>query len=85
MLNENIKSFRKAKGLSQEELAVKVNVVRQTISQKLEVINLQLAKQKESRRKPTSYTYDYFDCLCRTTSDKFQSVIGRHTHRWYVY
>lgn len=96
MLNENIKSFRKAKGLSQEELAVKVNVVRQTISkweqglsvpdsdmlisisealgtpgsillgetvpeiegnalatisQKLEVINLQLAKQKESRRK----------------------------------
>ena len=32
MLNENIKSLRKAKGLSQEELAVKLNVVRQTIS-----------------------------------------------------
>ena len=32
MLNENIKAIRKAKGLSQQELAVKVNVVRQTIS-----------------------------------------------------
>ena len=95
MLNENIKSFRKVKGLSQEELAIKINVVRQTISkweqglsvpdsdmlialsdaletpvstllgetveetqtndlkaisEKLEVINLQLAKQKSSRR-----------------------------------
>ena len=32
MLNENIKAIRKAKGLSQQELAVKVNVVRQTVS-----------------------------------------------------
>lgn len=32
MLNENIKAFRKSKGLSQEELAIKLNVVRQTIS-----------------------------------------------------
>ena len=32
MLSENIRAFRKAKGLSQEELAVKLNVVRQTIS-----------------------------------------------------
>ena len=32
MLNENIKALRKSKGLSQQELAVKVNVVRQTIS-----------------------------------------------------
>ena len=32
MLNENIKAIRKSKGLSQEELAVKLNVVRQTIS-----------------------------------------------------
>ena len=32
MLNENIKKLRKAKGLSQEELAVKLNVVRQTVS-----------------------------------------------------
>lgn len=32
MLNENIKHFRKAKGISQEEMAVKLNVVRQTIS-----------------------------------------------------
>uniref|UniRef100_UPI0040561206 helix-turn-helix domain-containing protein n=1 Tax=Agathobacter sp. TaxID=2021311 RepID=UPI0040561206 len=32
MLSENLKNFRKAKGLSQEELATKINVVRQTIS-----------------------------------------------------
>jgi putative transcriptional regulator len=96
VLNENIKTIRKSKGLSQEELAVKLNVVRQTISkweqglsvpdsdllitmsevletpvsvllgeniaeqkaddlkaisEKLEVINLQLAQRKESRRK----------------------------------
>lgn len=96
MLNENIKAIRKSKGLSQEELAVKLNVVRQTISkweqglsvpdsdmllsisktletpvstllgetipeakaddlkaiaEKLEVINLQLAQRKETRRK----------------------------------
>ena len=96
MLNENMKTIRKSKGLSQEELAVKLNVVRQTvskwenglsvpdsdmlisisealetpvntllgetvaesesddlkvISEKLEVINLQLAKRKTTRRK----------------------------------
>ena len=32
MLNENLKNIRKAKGLSQEELAIKLNVVRQTVS-----------------------------------------------------
>lgn len=32
MLNVNIKTIRKSKGLSQEELAIKLNVVRQTIS-----------------------------------------------------
>ena len=32
MLNENIKTIRKSKGLSQQELAVKLNVVRQTVS-----------------------------------------------------
>ena len=32
MLNENIKALRKSKGLSQQELAVKVNVERQTDS-----------------------------------------------------
>lgn len=32
MLNENIRKLRKAKGLSQEELAVKLHVVRQTVS-----------------------------------------------------
>lgn len=31
MLNENIKALRKAKGLSQEELAIKQSVVRQTV------------------------------------------------------
>ena len=96
MLNENIKTIRKSKGLSQEELAIKLNVVRQTISkweqglsvpdsdmlisisealetpvsillgetvvepeaddlkvisEKLEVINLQLAQRKTARRK----------------------------------
>ena len=96
MLNENIKIVRKSKGLSQEELAIKLNVVRQTISkwekglsvpdsellisisevletpvsillgetivepksddlkvisEKLELINLQLAKRKTTRRK----------------------------------
>ena len=96
MLNENIKAIRKSKGLSQQELAFKLNVVRQTvskweqglsvpdsdmlislsevletpvntllgetvietevdnlkaISEKLEVINLQLAKRKTTRRK----------------------------------
>lgn len=32
MLNENIKNFRKNKGLTQEEMAVRLNVVRQTVS-----------------------------------------------------
>ena len=32
MLNENIKSIRKSKGLSQEELAIRLHVVRQTVS-----------------------------------------------------
>lgn len=96
MLSENIKTIRKSKGLSQEELAAKLNVVRQTvskwekglsvpdsemlislsealetpvstllgetvvetaaddlkaISEKLEVINLQLAQRKAAQRK----------------------------------
>lgn len=32
MLSENIRTIRKSKGLSQEELAIKLNVVRQTVS-----------------------------------------------------
>ena len=96
MLNGNIRAIRKSKGLSQEELAIKLNVVRQTISkwerglsvpdsdmlisisevletpvstllgetvieskvddltaisEKLEIINLQLAQRKTTRRK----------------------------------
>lgn len=106
MLNENIKAIRKSKGLSQEELAVKLNVVRQTISkweqglsvpdsemlisisevletpvstllgetvaelkvddlkaisEKLEVINLQLTQRKAARRKALHW---FFICVC---------------------
>lgn len=32
MINENIRRYRKAKGFSQEEMAVRLNVVRQTVS-----------------------------------------------------
>ena len=32
MINENIKHLRKTRGMSQEEMAVKLNVVRQTVS-----------------------------------------------------
>ena len=32
MLSENIRNLRKAKGLSQQELAIKLSVVRQTVS-----------------------------------------------------
>lgn len=32
MLSENLKSLRKTKGITQEELAIRLNVVRQTIS-----------------------------------------------------
>lgn len=32
MFSENLKTIRKAKGLSQEELAIRLNVVRQTVS-----------------------------------------------------
>ena len=32
MLNENIKAIRKQRGLSQEELAIRLHVVRHTVS-----------------------------------------------------
>lgn len=107
MLNENIKSIRKSKGLSQEELAIKLNVVRQTISkwekglsvpdsdllislsevletpvstllgetiaepkrndlkaisEKLEVINLQLAKKAAAKRKMLQWLFIFIAC-----------------------
>ncbi len=40
MLKDNLKSARKAKGLSQEELAIKLNVVRQTISKWEQVLSV---------------------------------------------
>ena len=40
MLNENIKNLRKAKGLSQEELAIKLNVVRQTVKKREKGVSL---------------------------------------------
>ena len=32
MIHETIRQFRKARGMTQEELAIKLNVVRQTVS-----------------------------------------------------
>ena len=40
MLNENIKAIRKSKGLSQQDLADKLNVVRQTISKWEQVLSV---------------------------------------------
>lgn len=40
MLKDNLKLARKAKGLSQEELAIKLNVVRQTISKWKQVLSV---------------------------------------------
>ena len=62
MLKDNIKSLRKQKGLSQEELRPVSTLLGETIiedkpdnlkeiSEKLEIINLQLAERKESKRK----------------------------------
>ena len=58
MLKDNIKSMRKSKGLSQEELAIKLNVVRQTVSkweQGLSVPNSELLiKISEELETPVS-------------------------------
>ena len=42
MLSENLKTIRKQKGLSQEELAIRLNVVRQTISKWEKVFRFQI-------------------------------------------
>lgn len=117
MLSENIKAIRKSKGLSQEELAIKLNVVRQTISkwetglsvpdsdmlisisevletpvsillgetvseskvddlkaisEKLEIINLQLAQRKTARRKNLHWL---FILLCVAIAAIFMALI----------
>lgn len=51
MLNENMKAIRKSKGLSQQELAVKLNVVRQTVS-KWEQVSGFPHHQKQSAGSP---------------------------------
>ena len=106
MLNENIRELRKAKGLSQEELAVRLNVVRQTvskweqglsvpdadmlvvlgetvtppqpdelrtISEKLEVINLQFARRSAERRRAL---HILFIVLCVLTAAGFASLVA---------
>ena len=39
MLSENIKKIRKSKGLSQQDLALRLNVVRQTVSKWEQVVS----------------------------------------------
>ena len=59
MLNENIKAIRKSKGLSQQELAVKLNVVRQTVSkweQGLSVPDSDMLIRKTGSDKPATGT-----------------------------
>ena len=53
MFNENLKIIRKAKGYTQEELAIKIHVVRQTISKWEKVF----PKQKDIKKQPM------FTCL----------------------
>ena len=50
MLNENIKRIRKSKGLSQEELAIKLNVVRQTVSKWENGVSPTKGYQKQSMK-----------------------------------
>lgn len=40
MISENIKKYRKEKGMSQEELAIKLHVVRQTVSKWEEALSV---------------------------------------------
>ena len=76
MLHENLKAIRKEKGLSQEELAGRVHVVRptdiRTLADKLEAVNLQLAQQltqkKETRRK---WLHGLFWAVCILTAALF--------------
>lgn len=49
MINENIKAIRKSKGLSQEELAIKLNVVRQTISKWEQGLSVPDARNRSCR------------------------------------
>ena len=48
MLKDNIRTLRKEKGLSQEELAVKLNVVRQTVSKWEQGVISQLKRPQQT-------------------------------------
>ncbi len=67
MLNENIKAIRKSKGLSQQELAVRLNVVRQTIS-----------KWEQGLSVPDSEMPDLHIGSARNAGEQ---VTGRNGHR----
>lgn len=64
MLSENIKTVRKAKGLSQQELAVQLNVVRQTVS-----------KWEQGLSVPDS---DLLLCLSRALETPVSTLLGEN-------
>lgn len=50
MLSDNIQTYRKKKGFSQEELAVRLHVVRQTVSKwEMARLNEELAAKNKKR------------------------------------
>lgn len=126
MLNENIKRIRKSKGLSQEELAIKLNVVRQTVSkwenglsvpdssmliilaneldttvsellgepvaepttddlkilsEKLEVINLQLAKRSITKVKTIRWILISLCAVIVSPERTYSSIMGNYKYR----
>lgn len=126
MLKENLKTLRKQKGLSQEELSIKLNVVRQTISkweqglsvpdaemlvsisevfdtpvstllgedisldkpdslkeisEKLEIVNLQLARNSERKRKFWHYFFIIF-CVVLILITMGIALVGNTYMEW---
>ena len=76
MLNENIKAIRKSKGLSQEELAIKLNVVRQTISKWEQALSVpdadMLIAISEVLETPVSTLLG--ETVAETKADDFQAI-----------